>query len=54
MFKILLSLEPRREEAGTILFGLNEEVTEMFFIIKGTVDIGFYIDNKPYYSMRLK
>jgi hypothetical protein len=25
----------------------------MFFIIKGAVDVGFYVDKKAYYSMRL-
>ena len=51
--KIMLMLEPRKEDVGTILYDQNEEVTEMFFILKGAVDIGFYIDRKAFYSMRL-
>lgn len=53
MFQVLLNLEPRREESGTILFDQNEEVTEMFFILKGSVYVGFCIDRRVHYSMRL-
>lgn len=44
MMKVLTSLEPRREKAGSILFEELEEVNETFFISQGSVDIGYEIN----------
>jgi hypothetical protein len=54
IFSIFLSLEPRRELKGTILFDVNEEVNEMFFIASGAIDVGFRIDYRPKFVLRLR
>ena len=54
MVTLLSHLEPRSEEAGTVLFKTIEEVDEIFFIEKGTVDIGFEINRETRFIIRLK
>lgn len=53
MTEILVSLEPRQVPAETIVFGTNVETHEMFFINSGSIDIGFELNNKTKFSLRL-
>ena len=53
MIKIVRTLEPRRIDAGTIMYKTVEEVDEIYFIEKGAVDIGFEISMIPKYVIRL-
>ena len=41
------------ELTGTIIFDVNEEVNEIFFISSGEIDIGFMLDKRPRYIIRL-
>ena len=54
MIKIVRKLEPSRFSAGEILYKTIEEVQEIFFIEKGTVDIGFEISREEKYVIRLQ
>lgn len=54
MIKVVRVLEPRRMAAGTIIFNTIEEVQELFFINKGSVDIGFEVSRDPKYVLRLQ
>ena len=53
MTQILVSLEPRQVPAETVVFGTNVETHEMFFINSGSIDIGFELNNKTKFSLRL-
>lgn len=46
MVQLFSSMEPRCEQADTILFRDLDEVTEVSFFTKGIVKIGFEINNK--------
>ena len=54
MINLLRKLEPRREPSGTILYRTIEEVEEMFFIEKGSVNIGFEINRDIKWILRLQ
>lgn len=54
MIKIVRVLEPRLLHRGTIIYQTVEEVEEIFFIEKGSVDIGFEISRESKYVIRLK
>ena len=54
MIEILGKLEPRMEPAYTILFNAIEQVDEIFFIEKGSIEVGFEISRKPKYVVRLE
>ena len=54
MVNLLAQLEPRCEQPGTVLFKTIEEVDEIFFIEKGSVDIGFEINRDTKFIIRLK
>ena len=54
MVNLLGHLEPRCEQPGTVLFKTIEEVDEIFFIEKGSVDIGFEINRETRFIIRLK
>lgn len=53
MMDILYKLEPRMEPANKILFMTIEEVEEMFFIVKGSIEIGFELSRVAKYVVRL-
>lgn len=53
MTELLLNLEPRQEPEGTIIFHTNEETNEMFFVNRGSVDVGFELNNQVKYCIRL-
>jgi hypothetical protein len=53
MQQLLSVLEPRIEFEGTVLFYENDEINEVIFFIKGIVDIGFTINHKERYCLRL-
>ena len=52
MKEILRSLEPRKEEAKTILYNELDEFVEVLFLYKGQVDIGFEINRKKTFVIR--
>ena len=52
--EILDKLEPRMEPASKVLFKTIEEVEEIFFIVKGSIEIGFEINRMPKYVVRLQ
>ena len=54
MIEILRKLEPRTEPAGKILFNTIEEVHEVFFCVKGSIEVGFEISREPKYVVRLQ
>ena len=53
MIDMLKLLEPRHVCQDTVLFQSIEEVEEIFFIVKGHIDIGFEINRQPKYVLRL-
>lgn len=52
MISILANLNPRFELAETILFEELDEVNELIFISKGTVDVGYTINGSTHYALR--
>lgn len=54
MFDVLKYLEPRREEAKTIICGQNEEVNEVLFFDFGTYAVGFEMNTIPTWAMKFK
>ena len=54
MIEIMRSLEPIRIERDTKLFIEQEEVTEVYFFMKGIFEIGFNINLETCYSLRYK
>ena len=52
MIELLKNLEPRREKKGSVLFEELEEITEIFFISQGTIDIGYEINKTTKYVLR--
>lgn len=53
MITLMSNLEPRLEPSGTVLYRTIDEVDEIFFIEKGSVDIGFEINRDTRFIMRL-
>ena len=52
MMGILQNLEPRRESKGAILYEELEEIAEIFFVSKGTMDIGYEINRIKKFVLR--
>lgn len=52
MLDILMSLQPRQEFAGTVLFEELQEINEILFISKGICDVGFEINKLKKYVLR--
>ena len=50
---MMSNLEPRQEFEDTILFNENDEINEAIFFITGKVDLGFMINKKEIYCLRL-
>ena len=53
MEALLSHLEPRHEEMDVILHNELDEVNEAIFFEKGMVDVGFEINRKANYVLRL-
>lgn len=53
MMGLMMMLEPRTEQKGTIIYKSIEVVDEMFFIMNGSVDVGFEISRNAKYCIRL-
>ena len=53
MMSLLETLEPRQEEAGTIIFDELEDLQEIIFHEKGLIDIGFIVDRNAHYVIRM-
>ena len=52
MNDILIELEPRIEERLVILYQELDDFTEILFLNKGSIDIGFEINKKACYVIR--
>lgn len=53
MTEILLHLEPRQIPSDSVIFETNVETHEMFFVNSGSIDIGFELNNRVKYVIRL-
>jgi hypothetical protein len=53
MEALLYQLEPRREEKGVVIFDELDEVNEAIFMEKGWIDVGFEINRKQSFVIRL-
>jgi hypothetical protein len=53
MICCLTHLEPRFEGRGTILLDEMDEISEVLFITKGKIDIGYVLNYKTKYVIRL-
>jgi hypothetical protein len=53
MIDILVHLKPRRMRRGQILFKSLASVEEVLFIESGSLDIGFELNDKAKYCIRL-
>lgn len=53
MQEIMASLEPRQEFSKVLLFDENDEINEVIFFIKGVIDLGYKINKKEIYCLRL-
>lgn len=54
MVGLLSSLEPRHENAGIIMFDELDEVNEVIFFHRGSLDLGFEINRFKHYCVRIK
>lgn len=52
MIALLRNLEPRFEPKWTILYQELEEISEIFFVSNGTMDIGYEINKQRKYVLR--
>lgn len=52
MTNLLKSLEPRQEDAFTMLFEELDEIREVIFIEKGECDVGYEINKKKKFVIR--
>ena len=54
MMDMLRNLEPRQLQANQILFKELDDINEILFVQKGTVDIGYQVNDKKYFVLRCK
>ena len=54
MIEIMRSLEPIRVEKGSTLYREQEEMTEVYFFMKGVFDIGYNINLETCFALRYK
>jgi hypothetical protein len=54
MVYLLKNLNPKFYKKGTNLLRENEELTEVNFIMKGVVFVGFELNHKPKYIYAMK
>jgi hypothetical protein len=54
MIEFLTHLKPRSYQLDEYIFEAGEEVNEQIFVTAGNYQIGFNIDNKPYYHIKLR
>lgn len=53
MESLLNCLEPRREERNVIIYDELDEVNEVIFFEEGVVDVGFDLNRKKSYVLRI-
>ena len=53
MISLFMQMEPRQEEKGTVIFNELDEVNEMIFNERGSIDVGFQITKKNYMCVRI-
>ena len=54
MFDVLNYLEPRKEEAHSLIMEQNEEVNEVLFFDFGMYAVGFEINRVPKFALKFK
>jgi len=54
MIGVIRILEPRAEKSGAAIYNALQTTDEMYFIMKGAVDVGFELNKKIKYCLRLK
>lgn len=54
MRQMLISLEPRYEARGTTLVDELDEMTELIFVDKGVIQVGYEINKQKNYCIRYK
>ena len=54
MVGVLNQLEPREEKKGVFIYNALQETDELYFIMKGAVDVGFEVNKTIKYCLRLK
>ena len=52
MIKLIRALEPRREDANTVLINELDEHSELIFVMKGVIVLGFEINKMRHYFAR--
>ena len=53
MIDFLTFLEPVQEESGEIMYNQLEEITEIFFVEEGEIDIGFKVNEFTRFVVRI-
>ena len=53
MLMLFRNLSPIRCPKGTLLYNQLEEISEVVFIEQGNIDVGFSVNNKEKWSLRL-
>lgn len=46
-------LEPKTEPKGEIIYKMVQDINEIKFIMKGSIEVGFEIDREAKYVIRL-
>ena len=54
MMRVLKSLEPRYQETGLVIYKTIEEVEEMYFVMSGSINVGFEHDRFVKNVIRLR
>lgn len=54
MIGVLSHLEPRFDKRGVFIYKALQETEQLFFIMDGAIDIGFELNNKIKYCLRLQ
>ena len=54
MISLLQGLEPRFEEKGSLLFDELQEISEIVFIIRGKVDVGYELNKNKRFVVRFQ
>ena len=53
MVGLISKLEPRQERKGEMIYNALQETEELYFIMDGAIDIGFELNKKVKYCLRL-
>ena len=54
MIRVLMNLEPRREQANVIFIEELDEFNEVVFFMKGIYEIGYSINKENHFKLRFE